>query len=117
MTADNSENMDTDDSNALDDEMLERWSSELKSPAFKHGLDVGEGMGAYKAETEAIAAYQAGEIDLWIEFVTPKSMQEWEAFEAQHGNLRNRWSPAVESGDTTENEGEGQHEHGEHGNH
>lgn len=73
---------------------LDTYEAELESPAYKHGYDVGVSMGIYEAESMAIAAYEAGETDLYIEFITPKSMADWAAFEAKHGTIsefKKRW--------------------------
>lgn len=73
--------------------------SELDTPEFRHGYEVGHSFGLYASSSEAIAAYEQGEIDLWIEYQRPKTFEEWEAFEKKHGNLSNRW---VTSSDNNE---------------
>lgn len=70
----------------------EAYWAEWESPAFKHGFSVGEDLGSYRAEEMAIAAYNAGEIDLYIKYITPKSMEDWGAWREEYGNdFENRW--------------------------
>lgn len=76
----------TDIKKALDDE--------LNSPEFKHGLVVGESLGRYYAAADAKAAHEAGEIELWIDLQTPKSLENWDIWEKEHGKIsqiRKRW--------------------------
>lgn len=54
---------------------------------------IGKDFGAYETSEEAIRAYEAGEIDLWIETVRAKTIPEWEAFEAKHPGIHDRWKP------------------------
>lgn len=55
---------------------------------------IGMDFGAYETTEEAIRAYDAGEIDLWVELMRPKTGAEWKAFDAKHPeNLHERWKP------------------------
>jgi len=83
------------------EEILQGWldfgkalEEEFTSDSFLHGMDVGESLGASRAAEEARAAYEMGEIELWLEFHTPKSFEDWEAWEAKHGptqEFSKRW--------------------------
>lgn len=58
----------------------------------KGAYEVGYSTGRYYKESEAIKAYDMGEIDQWIDYVRPKSMEEWEEWEAAHEEgFENRW--------------------------
>ena len=49
-------------------------------------------LGRYHAELEALNAFNAGEIEEWIEYITPKSLEEWEEWEKKYGeDFENRW--------------------------
>lgn len=73
--------------------ICEELQEEFNSPSFKHGEAVGYSSGLYHLSTEAIKAYDNGEIDLWIEYQRPKSTEEWKEFQEKHGDLSKRWSP------------------------
>jgi hypothetical protein len=50
-------------------------------------------MAAYHVECEAIRAYDMGEIDQWIAWIRPKSLQEWDEWAETHGeDYSNRWA-------------------------
>lgn len=86
----------SDETNAFIDE----WIAEMDSEAFKHGQDVGESIGAYATSSEAIRAYEAGEIDLWIEMMRPKSIEEWDIFDKKHGGreaMKKRWATPLDN--------------------
>lgn len=54
--------------------------------------DIGMAVGRYGAEMSATKAFEMGEIDLWVEWVTPKSMEEWDEWEKKYGeDFENRW--------------------------
>ena len=58
----------------------------------KGAYDIGDSMGRYRTEMEAIKAYEMGEIDQWIEYVRPKSLEAWDEWEAAHEEgFENRW--------------------------
>lgn len=81
---------------------IDAWIEEMDTPAYKHGYDVGESMGEYKVSSEAIRAYEAGDIDLWIEYMRPKSQEDWDAFHETHGDretLKKRWSKPLDNDD------------------
>ena len=75
----------------LDDEdpILDHWTN---NPDFKHGVSVGESFGLYEAQRQALRAHQMGEIELWLQYVVPKTMEDWNAWDAQYGaDFSNRW--------------------------
>lgn len=54
--------------------------------------DIGESVGRYKAEEEAAKAFEMGEIELWIEYTTPKTLEEWDEWEKKYGEgFEKRW--------------------------
>lgn len=56
--------------------------------------DIGRATGWYETEQEATRAYEAGEIDLWIDFIKPRTMEEWESWEQKNGaveEFKKRW--------------------------
>lgn len=67
-------------------------SREYNSPYFEHGLEVGHAIGHSDAVSEALRAHEMGELELWLEAMTPKSMEDWQEWEAQYGkNFSDRW--------------------------
>lgn len=63
-------------------------------PTPDEAYEIGDSMGRYRTEKEATRAYEAGEIDLWIDFIKPKTMEEWDAWEQKNGSIEefeNRW--------------------------
>lgn len=68
------------------------YLSETESPVFKHGYDVGESIGETRAIDMVRRAYDMGEIELFIEAMSPKTMDEWEEWENEHGkSFSYRW--------------------------
>lgn len=64
------------------------------SPEFKAGLDIGKSLGSYEAQAEAQRAYDAGEIELWLAHVKPKTLEGWEEWHKEHGDdIGDRWQP------------------------
>lgn len=58
----------------------------------KGAYDIGDSMGRYRTEMEAINAYEMGEIDQWIEYVRPKSLEAWDEWDASHEEgFEKRW--------------------------
>jgi len=58
------------------------------------GFGVGHSFGLYEAYVEARNAYEAGEIELWLEYNRPKSGEEWDTWTAEHGSheeFTKRW--------------------------
>ena len=54
--------------------------------------EIGVGVGKYDVQVEAMKAYEMGEIDLWIEYVTPKSWEDWQGWHEEHGRgFEKRW--------------------------
>lgn len=47
-------------------------------------MDVGTSLGYSQASMEAHAAQQAGELDLWLEYTSPKTAEQWEAWREKH---------------------------------
>ena len=71
---------------------VEAWKAELESPAFLHGLDVGKSFGWNYAWEEAQRAFDMGEIELWLAYYKPKTIEGWREWEAEHGkNFKDRW--------------------------
>lgn len=65
-------------------------------------FDLGYAMAAYEIPQEAKNAFDKGEIELWLEFNRPKTLEEWEAFHAEHGTSKEmhaRWGNVVRSVD------------------
>lgn len=61
---------------------------------FEEGIQVGESLGEYNTYNRVVNAIALGELDLWLAFNAPKSAEGWEAWEAEHGPLkefRTRW--------------------------
>lgn len=70
-------------------------------PTFLAGVDLGKSLGRFGAEVEAIKAHEMGEIDMYIEWVTPKSLEEWDEWEKKYGeDFENRWK--YDKGDNDE---------------
>lgn len=64
------------------------------TPEFEHGVDVGVDIGFYNATEEARRADALGEIELWLDFHKPRSVEEWHAWEAANGSISgysDRW--------------------------
>ena len=58
----------------------------------EEAYEIGRATGRYDAEMSAKKAFELGEIDLWIEWVTPKSWENWEAWHEKYGeDFENRW--------------------------
>lgn len=61
-------------------------------PTFLAGMDLGRSLGRYDTEVQAVKAHEMGEIDLWVEWVTPKSLEDWGAWREKYGeDFENRW--------------------------
>lgn len=61
-------------------------------PTFLAGVDLGKSLGRFGAEVEAVKAYEMGEIDMYIEWITPKSLEEWDEWEKKYEDgFENRW--------------------------
>lgn len=61
-------------------------------PTFIAGMDVGKSIGRFGAEVEAIKAHEMGEIDMYIEWVTPKSLEDWQDWHEKYGEgFEKRW--------------------------
>lgn len=64
----------------------------LESEDFQMGVHIGKSIGAHEHYQEAVRAYELGEIDLWIEYHRPKTWEEWEAWNEEHGeDFDERW--------------------------
>lgn len=58
----------------------------------EEAYEIGLGVGKYDVQVEAMRAHEMGEIDLWIEYVTPKSWEDWESWREKYGeDFENRW--------------------------
>lgn len=61
-------------------------------PRFLEGMDIGKSIGRFDAEMQAIKAHEMGETDMYIEWVTPKSLEDWKAWREKYGeDFENRW--------------------------
>lgn len=64
----------------------------LDSPAFKFGMELGVAIGHSNAVFEAQRAQQAGELELWLEWATPKTLEGWDEWHDKHGRgFADRW--------------------------
>lgn len=53
---------------------------------------IGMAVGRYVAEKSAVKAFEMGETALWVEWVTPKSLEEWDEWHEKYGeDFENRW--------------------------
>jgi hypothetical protein len=59
----------------------------LIESVLNDGIDIGVDLGHYNAHTEVVAAVEAGTLQYWIDLHTPKTLEEWDAWEAEHGKL------------------------------
>lgn len=58
----------------------------------EEAYDIGMAVGRYDTEMGAKKAFEMGEIDLWVEWVTPKSLEDWESWREKYGeDFENRW--------------------------
>ena len=58
----------------------------------EEAYDLGRSTGRYDTEMSAKKAFELGEIDLWVEWVTPKSWEDWGAWREKYGEgFENRW--------------------------
>ena len=67
---------------------------EEESADFQAGYGLGSDLAWYDAYEQVKAAYEAGEIELWLEWQHPKSMADWIEWEAKHGDhdtMTARW--------------------------
>lgn len=63
-------------------------------PTPDEAFNLGKAIGWNEATEEAGAAHAAGEIELWLDLNTTRSLEEWEAWEAEHGKIseyEHRW--------------------------
>lgn len=74
------------------EEFAEEADTFYGSEAFQQGMDVGIGLGRFEAEEEAHRAFEEGEIELWLDHYQPRTIEEWEEYEARMGkNFSDRW--------------------------
>lgn len=58
----------------------------------EEAYDIGMAVGRYDAEMSAVKAFEMGETALWVEWVTPKSLEEWDEWHEKYGeDFENRW--------------------------
>jgi hypothetical protein len=72
----------------------EAYEKEINSDTFKHGLDIGESIGEFRTYESAQKAFDRGEIELWLDYYRPKSLEDWDKWYEEHGShedMRNRW--------------------------
>lgn len=50
----------------------------------KDSVEIGKSFGRYEATSEAIRAFDEGRIEEWIEYVRPKTFEEWEEYKKEH---------------------------------
>lgn len=69
----------------------EDFESRLTS---QEGYRLGYDMASYDIVTVAQRAFDMGEIELWLNYHKPKSMADWDLFEAENGPMEEyekRW--------------------------
>jgi len=59
----------------------------LLEQEFNYGIDVGESLGEWKTSEKAQRAYDEGKIEWWLEKQRPKTLEEWDAWEAENGPI------------------------------
>jgi hypothetical protein len=77
-----------------DEEVYVSWveDDDFESDAFKLGLDLGKATQAYESYLQVRTAYEMGEIELWLAYMEPKSLEDWAAWEEEHGkDFEDRW--------------------------
>lgn len=75
----------------------EELEAYYNSPEVQHGIALGKSVGSYQTSKEAVVAYDAGEIELWIELNRPRSSEDWKLWEAENGpisSFKDRWTRA-----------------------
>ncbi|UDL15929.1 hypothetical protein QEH42_gp289 [Microbacterium phage Pumpernickel] len=74
------------------EEFVNEMDDFYDSNEFKHGVELGKSLESYNQYLEVKKAYEMGEIELWLAYMEPKSMEDWDAWEAEHGkNFDERW--------------------------
>lgn len=74
----------------IDEDIIEDEDESLEISS--HDFELGYVFGEYDAEKIARKAYDMGEIDLWIAWSKPKTIEEWEKWEAENGEyFEERW--------------------------
>lgn len=62
------------------------------SPEFKFGLDLGQSLGKSHTVDEVQRAYDAGEIELYLDWHRPKTLEEWDEYYEKYGkDFGKRW--------------------------
>lgn len=62
----------------------------LENPEFAYKL--GKSVGHADAVSEAMKASEMGELELWMAYVKPKSIEGWREWNKKHpDSLRDRW--------------------------
>jgi hypothetical protein len=62
--------------------------------AWLEAYALGVSIGHHESSAQARKAYEAGQIELWLEWQHPKTMEEWAEFEALYGDhdaMEARW--------------------------
>lgn len=75
--------------------MTNFYADDWGTDEFKHGVEVGKSFGQYETSEEAQRAFDAGEIELWLEWQRPKTEEDWNAFYEKHGSedeMKARWA-------------------------
>lgn len=68
------------------------WEETFESEDFALGRDLGESLGKYDMYLQVKKAYEMGEIELWLSYHMPKSLEDWAKWEEEHGkNFDKRW--------------------------
>jgi len=63
-------------------------------PHDEHSIDIGVSIGKYDAWREAQAAFDKGEIELWLDYNRPKTLEAWKEWRELHGShedMEARW--------------------------
>lgn len=74
--------------------ITDRFSPKEKE-IYDCGFDLGEALTELNMVKEARIAYEKGEIELWLEYHSPKSWEDWEKFNQEHGSfeeVESRWT-------------------------
>lgn len=88
----------------MTDEDDDAMEAVFDSPAFKLGMDIGQSLGSSHTIDEAQRAYDVGEIELFLDWHRPKTMEEWDEYYEKYGKgFGKRWASK-----STESESEGE---------
>lgn len=67
-------------------------SINYSSIEFQEGVLLGKSLGENDAYRQAKVALHMGEIELWLEYMEPKTLEDWDAWREKHGeDFEERW--------------------------